>query len=75
MPSLYGCSDYLVKIPLFAIDALRTDCLFIDIPCDKDFYDLCCIIMEENNFTRSSDPYLTVDLYIKLRNVILPLFQ
>lgn len=75
MPSLYGCDDYLLKIPSFAIDALQSECLFIETPCDKDFHELCCLVMEENNLIRPCDPYSGIDFYVTLRNKLLLLFQ
>lgn len=75
MPSLYGVNNYLLKIPSFVIEPLSSECTMVQVPCDKDFYDLCSILMVENNLVQSSDPYVTVDQYTKLRNMLIPLFH
>ncbi|CAH1114742.1 unnamed protein product [Psylliodes chrysocephalus] len=70
MPSIYKTRSYMVGVPNFAIEALRSECKFLKYPCDQDVFDLCNILLVENNWEKGSDPHEAVDLYIQLRNVL-----
>lgn len=75
IPSLYGARTYLTRIPDFVLDTITPECVFHKYPCDKDFYELCNILLIENQLTRKYDPFEAVDLYIRLRQILKELFN
>ncbi|CAG9763543.1 unnamed protein product [Ceutorhynchus assimilis] len=75
VPSFYGAQSYLVPVPAFAIDELSSGCTFQEHPCDKDFHELCIILIEENQYVQNENPTDCVDLYKKLRNDLRNIFN
>lgn len=67
IPHLYAAMDYIQHIRDRQILAA---CRFLNLPCDKDIYELCNIIMQEKNLQLSDDPYCNIDVYIELKNEI-----
>lgn len=68
MPEVYDANNYLINInDPNQIQICKHECKFLEYPCCKDVYDLCKIVMEENNMYHHSDPFSCVDLYIALR--------
>lgn len=69
LPELYQSKD------LNPVDAEKLDVIMhenvslwkSDIPCDHDFYDLCILVMEENNLQpqRHRDSTNTFDLWLE----------
>ena len=41
------------------------------VPCDQDVYDICKIIMAKSHLAVPRNLYIAIDLYIRLRDVIL----
>lgn len=70
IPSLYDTVNYIIPVPKFALEELCSECRYLAYPCDKDVYDLCKILMIENNLVVSSDPYEITELYINLRRLL-----
>ncbi|KAL3831998.1 hypothetical protein ACJMK2_005664 [Sinanodonta woodiana] len=70
-PTLYGTQNYQSFVPMEDIDTCRAECLFRETyPCDKEIFDLCAFIMEEERLAFPTDPYEGLDLYLFLRNNI-----
>ncbi|XP_031333705.1 uncharacterized protein LOC116163746 isoform X2 [Photinus pyralis] len=74
MPSLYNADNYLIPVPSFATDEMSIHCAYNSYPCDKDFYDLCNILISENMYSIVVDPYAAVNLYTNLRHDLLDIF-
>lgn len=71
IPTLYGTRNYQCGVPMEDIDACRADCLFRETyPCEKEIFDLCAFIMNEERLAFPTDPYEGLDLYLVLRNNI-----
>nr|XP_015840129.1 PREDICTED: uncharacterized protein LOC107399007 isoform X1 [Tribolium castaneum]XP_015840130.1 PREDICTED: uncharacterized protein LOC107399007 isoform X2 [Tribolium castaneum] len=75
MPELYESSDYLLQVPDDEIEVVKNECTFLDkrMPCDKDIFELCNVLIEEGHLEKPSDPYNAVNLYVYLRTQILNL--
>lgn len=72
IPQIYDTYDYLQELANEDIDVFNPRGLFADnIPCDRDVYDLCNIIMNENAMFMTSEPFATVELYTILRQQLL----
>ena len=71
LPQLYGYTDQLCNVDDQRLTWCEEEC---DIPdsqiCDKTVYDLCCIIMQENNMILPSNHDEAQTLYLFLRNEI-----
>ncbi|KAE8577806.1 hypothetical protein XENTR_v10023069 [Xenopus tropicalis] len=73
LPGVYGVEDRLKPVDSDEVSLCREECLPKgQYPCDKTIFDLCCLLMEENAWGAPEDPFYATDLYIKLRNEILP---
>lgn len=71
MPHLYFARNYMHPIRNSRIlDVCKSECRFLNLPCDKDVYELCDILTQEKNLQLSDDPYNNIDIYIALRNEI-----
>ena len=71
IPELYGVSDCLKAVTPEKIELCETECLMKDnIPCDKDIFDLCQLLVNENMWDFPADPHEMCDLYIQLQNEI-----
>lgn len=69
-PEVYRAQDYKIIIPNEKIEACRSECKYLRNPCDDVVYELCNLIMEEENIPQPDDPYRALDLYRYLRNEI-----
>ena len=71
LPHLYGTEDFLCPVAYGAIELCKEECMPKDqYSCDEEVYELCSIIMHENNLSRPSDAESAVDLYHTLRDSI-----
>ncbi|KAF5282230.1 hypothetical protein FQR65_LT14398 [Abscondita terminalis] len=77
LPELYGCSNYLVKIPEYAVNILKTDVEVNTevIFCDKDVENVCICIRTENGWTKDGNVNSAMFLYANLRNEVLNVLQ
>lgn len=67
----YNVMDYLVPIPIDHVQALKTDCRYLDGPCaNQEFNELCSLIMEEHSLTKGNDVSQLKELYLRLRNTV-----
>lgn len=70
-PDLYGRRDYLQPAPKNEIDfCLEEETTRVLYPCDPEMFEMCSLIMEENQIVAPSDPYQAVDLYVALRQEV-----
>lgn len=44
--------------------------MFKDFPCDEDVFNICVDLISEHNLVVTDEVFATVDLYIKLRQLI-----
>lgn len=72
MPQVYGTKDYLYPAREEDINICKELCTFPEnVPCDKDVYELCVIIMTENGLSVAQEPNNAIDLYVTLREKVL----
>lgn len=73
-PDLYGTRYFVHPVPqkevLFCKEEETDQNVY---PCDQALFELCCIVMEENNIAAPEDLYQANDQYINLRNNLLEL--
>lgn len=74
IPSLFHGQNYLQHVSNHVLDVLSSECLYLQYPCDEDFYLLCESVMTENRLSKTNDLFETVDLYLQLRTKITELF-
>lgn len=74
LPEVYNTKNLLCNVCTRRIENYEEECLFLN-TCDKDVYDLCKIIIAENNLHMPEDPYEAIDLYLKLRTEIIMLLD
>ena len=54
------------------LDLCKDECISKDeFPCDRDVFELCLILVEENKWSVPKDPYDAITLYKFLREAIL----
>ncbi|KAK9969978.1 hypothetical protein ABG768_028119 [Culter alburnus] len=73
LPELYQSKDYLNPVDAERLDVIIHEnvCLWkSDIPCDRDFYDLCILVMEENNLQPSAAATEALRLYKNIRPLV-----
>lgn len=70
VPQLYGARDYLHPISLENVEACLEDCVFKDFPCDEDVFNICVDLISEHNLEVTNEVFATVDLYMRLRQLI-----
>ncbi|KAJ0005815.1 hypothetical protein NQD34_015709 [Periophthalmus magnuspinnatus] len=70
VPQLYGGQNYLHPITMDKVSLCLEECSFRDFPCDEDVFNICVDLMSEHNLSFSIDVYQTIDLYIRLRELI-----
>ncbi|XP_030196023.1 uncharacterized protein LOC115531109 [Gadus morhua] len=70
VPQLYGATDYLYRPSLEKIEACLGECVYKDFPCDEDVFHICVGLMSEHGLELTNDVYKTVDLYVRLRQLI-----
>lgn len=71
VPHLYGATDFLQNVDPEKAELCLEDCLFKDYPCDEDVFNVCVELMSEYNLSVSDDAYEMVDMYIRLRELII----
>lgn len=71
MPAFYEAQNYLMKLPDFAMEALQSQCVSLEYPCDRDVFELCNILLAENDWTKKENPFDAADLYVKLRDILM----
>ncbi|XP_041360504.1 uncharacterized protein LOC121376794 [Gigantopelta aegis] len=71
LPHLHGYTDCLCQVEPLDIEVSCDEILDErETPCDEDVYELCTILMDENNLSPARDAYAAVDMYIELRTEI-----
>ncbi|KAI7801287.1 hypothetical protein IRJ41_003539 [Triplophysa rosa] len=69
-PQLWGTEDFIVQ-PDSDLQIAQEACMFLSaIPCDEEVFDLCTILMEEQNLRFPSDRREAFELYVELRDAI-----
>lgn len=71
LPDIYGARDCLQHVDKDKVEVCLEECVFKDFPCEEDVFHLCVDLMSEHNLDFSNDVFDTVDLYVKLRQVML----
>ncbi|XP_020563208.2 uncharacterized protein LOC110016040 [Oryzias latipes] len=72
MPQLYGAEDKLQLVNTDDIAVCKEECTPKgQYPCDETIFELCILLMTENNWNAPEDAYSAVELYSHLRNEIL----
>ena len=70
LPELYGTHDYLCPVADEDIGICEAESVFRKpLPCDEDFFEMCSIIMSENNLSFPASSGEARDVYIALRQV------
>ncbi|XP_035985476.1 uncharacterized protein LOC118558974 [Fundulus heteroclitus] len=71
-PELHRAQDRLKPIVADEITVCMEECRPKgQYPCDETIFELCCLLMVENDWDAPRDPLVAADLYIKLREEIL----
>ena len=69
LSELNGIQDKIVDVDADELHEWEEECLFKEeYPCDHDIFEVCCILMEENNWQVPSNGYEAAQLYMKLKN-------
>ena len=70
-PELWGSVDYLCHVDQYELNVCIGDVTFRGyFSCDKDVFQLCCIIMHEQHLTIPNEQWKLTSLYLTLRNEI-----
>ncbi|KAJ8041855.1 hypothetical protein HOLleu_12777 [Holothuria leucospilota] len=65
IPELYETIDYLCPVPRNEVEFCREEeTIAITYTCDQDLFELCCLIIEENNIPVPGDLYHATGLYL-----------
>ena len=68
-PELNGTRDYLCEIDADDFETCMQDCVFrASVSCDGDIFEMCSIIMAENDLSFPEDPHNALQLYMTLRD-------
>jgi hypothetical protein len=70
-PEIVGVDDHMKDVPQHTMDACAEECTWKGYPCDKDVYEVCRIIMHEQDWRPPTDTAEATELYLNLRRVIL----
>jgi hypothetical protein len=71
VPELYDTKDYLCEVSANEVNGCHEQCTFrSNVACDSDVFELCTIIMAEQNLNIPMDVYEALDLYLELRAAI-----
>ncbi|CAC5398539.1 unnamed protein product [Mytilus coruscus] len=68
---LYNCPrnedtlNFLCPVRPKDVEACLEECLFPEDICDKNVFDLACIVMRENHLDKPEDPYAATNLYVE----------
>jgi hypothetical protein len=70
-PRLHGSQEYMNRIAPEDINMCKRDCMFRKcIPCDEDVYNLCIVLMAQENLDMPEDAYSGLNLYLRLRELV-----
>ncbi|CAH0561750.1 unnamed protein product [Brassicogethes aeneus] len=77
LPENYGYLNYLITIPIEAVNNLKRDAEVTSevIFCDRDVENVCMCIMAENGWTKDGILNNAISLYANLRNKVLNVLQ
>ena len=76
VPELYGTENYMVPVEDDEIEVCSENAVFRGaMSCDEDVYNMCILIMTEQNLTLGNDAYEALDLYLHLRGRIHAILQ
>ncbi|XP_051914768.1 uncharacterized protein LOC127596383 [Hippocampus zosterae] len=71
-PAMHSAEDQLKPVGTEEVTACMEECTTKgNFPCDETVFELCCLLMEENEWHAPSDPLDASDLYVKLREELL----
>ena len=71
MSELQGVEDKLIDVNMQELAACETESTGKNAyPCDRDTFDLSCILMEENRWNPPNNGYEAASLYVNLRQKI-----
>ena len=71
LPQLLGGEDKLVAVDMEELaDCHAESSPKGEYPCDKELFDLCCILMIENEWDAPRDGHEAAELYLCLRDTI-----
>ncbi|MEQ2264158.1 hypothetical protein XENORESO_021053 [Xenotaenia resolanae] len=71
-PELHRAEDRLKPVFMDEITVCMEECTPKgQYPCDETVFELCCLLMVENEWNAPRDPLVAADLYIRLREKIL----
>ena len=75
VPSLFDAEDYMSPVDDAKVRACEEHCTFkSEYPCDKDMFELCSVLMEENGLAVPRNPDEAKQLYLTLWGILAPLF-
>ncbi|KAJ8308434.1 LOW QUALITY PROTEIN: hypothetical protein KUTeg_013308 [Tegillarca granosa] len=71
LPHLYGTHTHICPVSPDSTRVCEEECTYKEpYPCDKDVFDLCCILMHENDLEPPTDSASAVESYKLLRLII-----
>lgn len=70
VPQLYRGRECLHSVCLEKVQICIEECVFKDFPCDEDVFHICVDLMSEHDLKITNDVFETVNVYIKLRQLI-----
>ena len=71
LPEMAGAEDHKVPVPQQELDICQTESTEKDeYPCERNVFDICCILMAENDWAAPQNGYEAAALYIKLKRQI-----
>lgn len=71
-PAIHSADDQLKSAEMEEVTVCVEECTpKAQFPCDETVFELCCLLMEENEWHAPLDPLDASDLYIRLRREIL----
>lgn len=70
-PEVFQAQDFIQNVSQAEIDICADECTFIThATADRDLYDLCRLVMDENHWQFSHNAYEMCDLYLSLRTCV-----
>ena len=71
VPGLFGTHDYLENVREEDVTVCEHECSYRSLyPCDLDVYDICLLIMGQQDIALPRTPYDGIDLFIQLKEKI-----
>ncbi len=71
LPFLYGGIDKAIEVDMDDVEEFENQCRMKDFPCDPEIFELSCLLIEEHNLVAPENSSEAVDLYVRLRELIL----